>query len=824
MRVLKVAACVGAVLLIAALMPNGAQADGDDEMDVTETPAPTMEGGDGASGADGTDADAVDREAEGIKIDGMSASEYQALKDSGENFQFQAEVSRMMKLIINSLYTNKEIFLRELISNASDALDKVRFLAVQDKDYLGDVTDLQIKIHVDKENKVLHITDTGIGMSKKDLVKHLGTIAKSGTSDFLAAAETGSADTSNLIGQFGVGFYSAFLVADTVVVTSKHNDDKQHIWESDASTFSIMEDDREDEQLGRGTRISLYLKEEAQDFLETKTIRDLITKYSEFINFDIYLYTSKTIEVPAEEEEDDEEEVATEDDAEEATEEGDEDSEEAEVEDEAPEMVEKTVWDWEIINANKPIWTRNSKDVADEEYNKFYAAFTNNEGKEPLARMHFTAEGEVTFRSILFVPHEAPPNLYGDYGKKKNSIKMYVRRVFITDDFEDLMPKYLSFIAGVVDSDDLPLNVSRETLQQHKLLKVIKKKLVRKALEMLKKMEPENYKKFFKEFGTSIKLGLIEDYANRTRLSKLLRFQSSNDAKELTSLEEYVERMKDKQQSIYFASGSSRDEVEKLPFVERLLQKGYEVLYLVEPVDEYTIQNLPEFDGKKFQNVAKEGLEFGDESKAEKEAMEKLVADYEPLTKYLGENLHDAIEKAVVSTRLATSPCALVANQYGWSGNMERIMKAQAYAKAEDTSQSHYATQKKTLEINPRHPIVKTLLARVAAEEEQADGDDKTAYHETTVNMASVLIDTARLRSGYTLADQVAFSDRIEKMLRVGLDIDPAAEVEPEPEYAPDAEEEEDAEEDEEEDAEGEEEEDAAVEDTPVDVEIKDEL
>lgn len=366
------------------------------------------------------------------------------------------------------------------------------------------------------------------------------------------------------------------------------------------------------------------------------------------------------------------------------------------------------------------------------------------------------------------------------------------------------MPKYLSFITGVVDSDDLPLNVSRETLQQHKLLKVIKKKLVRKALEMLQKMEPDAYKTFFKEFGTSIKLGLIEDYANRTRLSKLLRFRSSNDKEELTSLEAYVERMKPKQQSIFFAAGSSREEVEKLPFVEKLLKRGMEVLYLVEPVDEYTIQNLPEFDGKKFQNVAKEGLEFGDETKAEKEAKEKLESDFEPLTKYLGDNLGEVIDKAVISSRLDTSPCALVANQYGWSGNMERIMKAQAYAKADDSSNKFYEDQKKILELNPRHPVVKQLLKRVKDEEDKSE-DEKEEFKATTVDMASVLIDTARLRSGYALKDQIQFSSRIEKMLRMSMGVSLDEAVEAEPEYAPDAEETEEADDEEEEEEEEEE-------------------
>lgn len=805
---------VFAIALLAAIalsVPAHVRADDTDA--VEETAPPTVETTEGASGGDGTDADVVDREAEGIKIDGMSAAEYAALRDSGEKHEFQAEVSRMMKLIINSLYTNKEIFLRELISNASDALDKVRFMAVKSKEYLGDVTDLKIQIHVDKENKVVHITDTGVGMTKADLIKNLGTIAKSGTSDFLAAVGDGTGDTSNLIGQFGVGFYSAFLVADTVVVTSKHNDDDQYIWESDASSYSIMKDEREDEQLGRGTRISLYLKEEAQDFLETETIKGLITKYSEFINFDIYLYTSKVIEVPAEEVEEEEEgEEAADEGAEEESEETEDDSEEGDVEVEEEEdveedkMVEQTVWDWEVINANKPIWTRNQKDVDDEEYAKFYAAFNNAEGKEPMAQIHFTAEGEVTFRSILFVPHEAPAGLYsGDTSKKKSNIKMYVRRVFITDSFEDMMPSYLKFITGVVDSDDLPLNVSRETLQQHKLLKVIKKKLVRKALEMLKKMEPEAYKKFYKEFGTSIKLGLIEDYANRTRLAKLLRFKSSNDNEEMTSLEEYVERMTEKQKAIYFAAGTSVEEVQKQPFVEKLLKRGYEVLYLTEPVDEYTIQNLPEFDGNKFQNVAKEGLEFGDETKAEIEAREAQEKTYEPLVKWADDNLKDHIDKVVISSRLDTSPCALVANQYGWSGNMERIMKAQAYAKADDSSNSFYEKQKKILEVNPRHPIVKTLLSRVESEAtlEEAEVEE---YKQTTTDLALTLIDTFRLRSGYTLTDSVSFSDRMERMLRLSLGVDPDAEVEPEPEYAPDAEEVEE-EEDEEEDADDEDEE-----------------
>ncbi|KAH9507959.1 hypothetical protein Btru_052459 [Bulinus truncatus] len=439
--------------------------------------------------------------------------------------------------------------------------------------------------------------------------------------------------------------------------------------------------------------------------------------------------------------------------------------------------VKKTVWDWELMNSVKPIWTRKlSADVTDEETMHFYKSISK-ESSEPMARIHFTAEGEVTFKSILFVPSSAPYDTFSNYGKKVDHIKMYVRRVFITDNFEDMMPKYLSFIRGVVDSDDLPLNVSRETLQQHKLLKVIKKKLVRKALDMIKKIDKEQYDKFWKEYSTNIKLGVIEDTSNRTRLAKLLRFYSSNSDTEQTFLADYVERMKEKQEAIYFIAGTSREEVEKSPFVERLLKKGYEVLYLVEPVDEYCIQSLPEFEGKKFQNIAKEGLNLDISEKA-KERKEQLEKEFKPLLDWLKDSaLKDQIEKAAISERLTSSPCALVASQYGWSGNMERIMKSQAYAKQGDASNQYYANQKKTLEINPRHPLVKELKTRV-----EADTEDETAK-----DLAKVLFDTATLRSGFSVKDSLEFAQRIERMMKMsmGLDINAPIEEEPEEEEAP---------------------------------------
>ncbi|XP_028285756.1 endoplasmin [Parambassis ranga] len=745
----------------------------DDEVDIDGTVEEDL-----GKSRDGsrTDDEAVQREEEAIQLDGLNAAQIKELREKSEKHAFQAEVNRMMKLIINSLYKNKEIFLRELISNASDALDKIRLLSLTNEDAMAANEELTIKIKSDKEKNMLHITDTGVGMTKEELVKNLGTIAKSGTSEFLnkmTDMQSEGQSTSELIGQFGVGFYSAFLVADKVIVTSKHNNDTQHIWESDSNQFSVIEDPR-GSTLGRGTTITLVLKEEASDYLELETIKNLVRKYSQFINFPIYVWASKTetVEEPIEEDA----EAAEDPEKETAEDEAEVEEEEEDKEKPKTKKVEKTVWDWELMNDIKPIWQRPAKEVEEDEYKAFYKTFSKD-SDDPLAHIHFTAEGEVTFKSILFVPNSAPRGLFDEYGSKKNDfIKLFVRRVFITDDFNDMMPKYLNFVKGVVDSDDLPLNVSRETLQQHKLLKVIRKKLVRKTLDMIKKIAEEQYNdKFWKEFGTNIKLGVIEDHSNRTRLAKLLRFQTSNSESTLASLEQYVERMKEKQDKIYFMAGTSRKEAESSPFVERLLKKGYEVIYLTEPVDEYCIQALPEFDGKRFQNVAKEGVKF-DEGEKAKEKREALEKEFEPLTTWLKDKaLKEKIEKAVLSQRLTNSPCALVASQYGWSGNMERIMKAQAYQTGKDISTNYYASQKKTLEINPKHPLIKQMLNRV-----NADAEDQTAS-----DLAVVLFETATLRSGYQLVDTKAYGDRIERMLRLSMNVPLEEQIEEEPEEEP---------------------------------------
>lgn len=757
------------LLIVGVFLFAGISSVRADELDIEDLPVVEMNLG-ASKQASRTDAEAVQREEEAIKLDGLNVAQVKELREKSEKFTFQAEVNRMMKLIINSLYRNKEIFLRELISNASDALDKIRLLSLTDPGVLDTNSNLEIKIKADKEGKVLHLIDTGIGMTKQDLINNLGTIAKSGTADFLSKMQetkTENQDVNDMIGQFGVGFYSAFLVADRVVVTTKHNDDKQYIWESDAASFSIVEDPRGN-TLQRGSQISLHLKDEAQDFLEEDTVKQLIKKYSQFINFPIYMWTSKEVEeeVPVEEEATEKPEKKDEDQTEE---EDGKVEEEAEEEKPKTKKIKKTVWDWEIMNDSKPIWTRKPNDVTDDEYTEFYKSLTKDTS-EPLTHTHFVAEGEVTFKSLLFIPKVQPSESFNKYGTKSDNIKLYVRRVFITDEFNDMMPNYLNFIRGVVDSDDLPLNVSRETLQQHKLIKVIKKKLVRKALDMIKKLDKEAYEKLWKEFSTNIKLGIMEDPSNRSRLAKLLRFQSSDSPKGYTSLSDYVSRMKPKQEHIYFIAGASRGEIEKTPFAERLLSRGYEVLYLVEAVDEYSISALPEFDGKKFQNIAKEGFVLN-ESEESKARFDELKTEFEPLLKWLNDvALKDKIAKALVSERLSNSPCALVASMFGWTGNMERLALANAHQKTDDPQRQYYLNQRKTLEINPRHPLMRELLRRV-----EADGEDVVAK-----DMAVLMFNTATLRSGFHLSETADFADSIERMMRQTLGVSQDEQPEPE--------------------------------------------
>ena len=662
-----------------------------------------------------------------------------------ETFAFSADINQLLSLIINTFYSNKEVFLRELICNASDSLDKIRYKSLTEPSVLDNEPKLEIRVSFDKENKRLIIQDTGIGMTKDELIKNLGTIAKSGTKAFIESLSAG-ADVS-MIGQFGVGFYSSYLVADKVIVISKNNDDVQHRWESTAGgSFSVCQDDSMD--IKRGTAVILELKEDMKAYLEEAEIKKLIKKHNQFIDFPIYLQTIKTRTIDVEDEPVEITEESTETVVEDV-----EDSDNAE--DKPKEKKTETYTDWEHTNQEKPIWTRNSKDVTHEEYSSFYKAISGDY-EEHLGVSHFSVEGQIEFKGILYVPKRAPYDMFDSSMKKPNNIKLYVRKVFITDNCEDLIPEYLRFIKGVVDSEDLPLNISRETLQQNKIMKVIKKNIMKKCIDLFSSIaeDSEKYSKFYEQFGKNIKLGVHEDSTNRLKLASFLRFETSKSNSTQISLDEYVNNMKDGQKGIYYITGESKRSIINSPFLEKLRKRDIEVLFLVDPLDEYITQQLKEYGEHKLICVTKENLQLESE-----EDLEETKKSFEKVCSHMKSVLGDEVEKVVVSNRLDSSPCVLVTNEYGWTANMQRIMKAQAL-RANDMGMM---MNKKSLEINPNNNIIKRIKERL-------DGDNSD--FKTLNDLIHLLYDVTLQSSGFTLDDPSTFSNRILKLINIGLGAD----------------------------------------------------
>ncbi|XP_077213208.1 heat shock protein 90-6, mitochondrial-like [Tasmannia lanceolata] len=667
-----------------------------------------------------------------------------------EKYEYQAEVSRLMDLIVHSLYSNKEVFLRELVSNASDALDKLRFLSVTDPELMKEACDLDIRIQTDKDNGVITITDSGIGMTRQELVECLGTIAQSGTAKFLKALKDSkdSGSDNNLIGQFGVGFYSSFLVSDRVVVSTKSpKSDKQYVWEGEAnaSSYTIREETDPEKLIPRGTRLTLYLKRDDKGFAHPERIQNLVKNYSQFVSFPIYTWQEKGFT----------KEVEVDEDPSEAKKDGEDDTK-TEKKKKTKTVVER-YWDWELSNETKPIWLRNPKEVTTEEYNEFYKK-TFNEYLDPLASSHFTTEGEVEFRSILFVPATAPTGREDVINPKTKNIRLYVKRVFISDDFDgELFPRYLSFVKGVVDSNDLPLNVSREILQESRIVRIMRKRLVRKAFDMILGISMsenrDDYEKFYENFGKNLKLGCIEDHQNHKRIAPLLRFFSSHSEEELISLDEYVESMKPEQKDIYYIASDNLKSAKNTPFLERLLEKDFEVLFLVDPIDEVAIQNLKTYKEKNFVDISKEDLDLGDKNEEkEKELKQEFGQTCDWIKKRLGEK----VASVQISNRLSTSPCVLVSGRFGWSANMERLMKAQTLG---DTSSLEFMRGRRVFEINPEHPIIKDL--NVASKVCPDNPDAQKAI--------DLLYDTALVSSGFTPENPSELGGKIYEMMGIAL-------------------------------------------------------
>ena len=633
--------------------------------------------------------------------------------------KFRTEVKELLNLVISSLYSNKDIFLRELLSNSSDAIDKARFESLSDKSILEDDSDWKIKIIPDKDARTIKIVDNGIGMNVEDVENNIGTIAKSGTKAFMQKLEESKeADIPEMIGQFGVGFYSSFIIADKVEVLTRKAGEPASAgvkWTSAGTgSYSI----EEVEKAGRGTEITLFLKEDTDEFLEEWKIRKIVKTYSDYIEYPV------TMDVVHSEKPKDDEGKVIEGAA-------------------AVETIEE-----QTLNSQKALWTRNKSDISDEEYKEFYKHISGDFG-DPLETIHFNVEGNFEFNAVLFLPERAPFDLFMNSDKK--GVHLYVKRVFIMDNCKALMPEYLRFVKGVVDSADLPLNVSREILQEDKLIGKIQNNLVKKVLDSLKTMmkkDYDKYLKFYKEFGKVIKEGMHSDFSNKDKIQDLMLFESSStNAGEYVSLKQYVERMPSDQKEIYYITGQSRAAVENSPHLEIFKKKAYEVLFLTDPIDEWVTQSLYDYDGKAVKSIVKGdvNLDEKDEEEAKKEA-EEYKTPLEAIQKVLDED----VKEVRFSNRLTDSPCCLVADEYAMSSNMERIMQSM---------NQEIPKQKRIFELNKDHSVIQKVLDLAGKEGSKADLEEYT----------SILYNQALLLEGSPIQDPAAFAQKVTKLLESSL-------------------------------------------------------
>ncbi len=636
--------------------------------------------------------------------------------------KFEAQTQKVLDMMIHSLYSNKDIFIRELVANAADAIDKARFLSLSHKEMAEDWT---IRIDADKDKKILRIIDNGVGMTKDEVIENIGTIAQSGTKAFLEAIEKNKeTDSPELIGQFGVGFYSAFMVADDIVFETKKagSDEPAVRWESKGEEGYTVE---EIEKSEHGTVISLHLKDDAEKYLDNWKVKEIIKKYSDFIEYPIKM--KNIVKEPKEQKDD----------------------KEVKPEDIEYVDVEKD----ETLNSQKAIWLRPAKEIKEEEYQQFFKHLSHS-FEDALKHIHYSAEGTTEFKALIYLPSKNPFNMFMPDERKKN-LHLYIRRIFITDECPNLLPEYMRFIDGVVDSSDLPLNVSRETLQDNPVIEKIQKNLVKKIISTLKKIkdnEADKYSSFFKEFGRYIKEGVHSDYSNKEKLQELLLFESmKNESGKLISFKDYVDMMPEEQKEIYYIIGENRSVLENSPHLEIFQSKGYDVLFMTDPIDEFVVQGMFKYAEKDLKAVGKGEINFDSDDKDSKEKEEKAKKEYGSLLEFLQKKLDENVKEVRFSKRLTNSACCLVGGDFDQSPYMERIMKAM---------NQEMPKSKRILELNPEHSIVKSLRNLY-----ELDSDNPKLEE-----FAELLYDQALLTEGSPIANPLKFSKRVAELMVLGLE------------------------------------------------------
>ncbi|OHS95534.1 Hsp90 protein [Tritrichomonas foetus] len=688
----------------------------------------------------------------------FSDDQLKSFQSQSETHAYQAEITRLMNILVDSLYQNKDIFMRELISNANDALDKIRFSAIRDSSVLDNgPKDLEILIDIDENNRTLSITDTGIGMTKNDLIEKLGTIAKSGTNDFQKLLQSGD---TNLIGQFGVGFYSAFLVADKVTVISKNNKDAdQWIWVGDVSNqYTVVKDPRGN-TLGRGTQIILHLKENSYNYLDRDRLISIIRHYSMFVDFPIKIWHYHQVFAEQDEDIEEFEEMDHENvfDGDDVVESSDESSSEYVTFNDGQNQkkgIKKNVWQWEQVNTRKPLWLTDPDDIPENDYQEFFKAFFKD-GTAPLYHIHFKAEGRITFNALLFIPATAPP---ADKIMERitRNVRLYVRRVLVQDEWADeLLPDYLHFVKGVIDSADLTLNVDRDHLSKANTLRLIKRRVTTKLISVfshLYQFEPGVYFQFYKNFAGNLKYGVIEDSQNKRALSKLLMFFTSYSPNDLTRLDDYVSRMKKGQDKIYYIGSSTRESAAVSPYLEDLYSRGIEVIFAIEPIDLYCLDRLEEFEGFPLENPEKE-KDKGRAKSSDLNTLNVTQREYTTIQRWFKKTIGERLDKIQLSSRLKSTPAIASAPNWGYTASHERLIRAQTVYDQRLTDS--ILLNKKILELNPEHPTVKEMFKRI-----KENPDDEDLKSE-----AILLFDTALLAGGFSVDGVLNYTKRVFRML-----------------------------------------------------------